>query len=153
MKKTFIYKMLPVLFIALTSFGFTSCSDDGGEDPVATTLLLLQQQQQQPTNKLVGTWEARVDEPGEIYTYRFTFDNAGNCTERIDITITSGNSVYTDYEEASYLYEYDEEGRILYLKDKRSGLRVKYYGVEYGEGTMSLINYEKGTYIVFTKIA
>ncbi|MBQ8269923.1 MAG: hypothetical protein IJZ22_01785 [Bacteroidaceae bacterium] len=152
MKKTFIYKMLPVLFIALTSFGFTSCSDGGGEEPSPLALGMLIQQPQ-PTNKLVGTWEARVDEPGERYTYRFTFDNDGHCTERIDITITSGNGVYTDYEEASYLYEYDEEGRILYLKDKRSGLRVKYYGVEYGEGTMSLINYEKGTYIVFTKIA
>lgn len=150
MKKTFIYKMLPVLFIALTSFGFTSCSDGGGEDPVATTLLLMQQQ---PTNKLVGTWEAKVDEPGILYTYRFTFDNAGNCTERADFKITSGNSVTTDYEVENYLYEYDEEERLLYLKDKRSGLTVKYYGVEFGVGTMSLIDYSDMTYIVFTKIA
>lgn len=150
MKKTFIYKMLPMLFIALTGFGFTSCSDDEGEDPTALVMLM---QQTQPTNKLVGTWEARVDEPGVLYTYRFTFDNAGNCTERVDLKLTSGNTTTTDFEEDQYLYEYDEDGRMLYLKDRRSGLTVKTYGVEFGVGTMSLVNYSNMTYIVFTKTA
>ncbi len=152
MKKTFIYKMLPVLFIALTSFGFTSCSDNGGDelDPIALSMLM---QQTQPANKLIGTWEAKIDEPGVLYTYRVTFDNAGYCTERIDLKITNGNATTTDFEEEHYLYEYDEEERMLYLKDKRSGLNVKRYGVEFGVNTMSLIDYSDMSYIVFTKIA